>query len=154
MKLGRALILAGLAAPSLAQAQVTEIYKCVQPNGRSLYTSDKRETTGRKCELVSRQVNVVPASKGQSPAGFPRETQAQRNDARERQRAILQKELASEEASLSAARKDLAAQEAIRTGEEKNYAKVEERVQPFRDIVETHQKNIEALRRELGNLSR
>ena len=154
MKLGRALILVGLAVPSLVLAQVTEIYKCVQPNGRSLYTSDKRETTGRKCELVSRQVNVVPGSKGQSPAGFPRETAAQRNEARDRQRAILQKELATEEALLSNARKDLAEQEATRAGDERNYAKVQERVRPFQDIVETHQKNIEALRRELGNVSR
>ena len=154
MKLGRALILVGLAVPSLVLAQVTEIYKCLQPNGRSLYTSDKRETTGRKCELVSRQVNVVPGSKGQSPAGFPRETAAQRNEARDRQRAILQKELATEEALLSNARKDLAEQEATRAGDERNYAKVQERVRPFQDIVETHQKNIEALRRELGNVSR
>lgn len=154
MKRARALIFVGLAVSWAVQAQVTEIYKCVQPNGRSLYTSDKRETTGRKCELVSRQVNVAPGSKGQSPAGFPRETEAQRADARVRQRAILQKELSTEEQALEKARKDLAEQESIRTGAERNFAKVEERLQPFKDIVETHQKNIEALKRELGNLSR
>jgi hypothetical protein len=154
MKLVRALILVGLVTPWAAQAQVTEIYKCVLPNGRSLYTSDKRETAGRKCELVSRQVNVVPGSAGQSPAGFPKESKAQRANAKERQREILQKELATEEGLLDKARTDLAEQEAIRTGAERNYARVEERLQPFKDIVETHQKNIEALRRELGNLSR
>ena len=39
-------------------------------------------------------------------------------------------------------------------GDEKNYARVLERLQPFRDNVELHTKNIEALRRELANLDR
>lgn len=152
----RSLILlafAALAAP--AAAQVTEIYKCVEPNGRSLYTSDKRETAGRKCELVSRQINVAPAQKAKPAAGkFPKESPEERAAARERQRQVLQKELVTEEQLLEKARKDLAAQEAIRTGDEKNYARVEQRLQPFKDSVETHQKNIEALKRELGNLGR
>ena len=60
-----------------AGAQVTEIYKCVDSKGNRLYTSDKRETSGRKCELVSREVNVVPAQKqppSSAPSAFPRET--------------------------------------------------------------------------------
>ena len=67
---------------------------------------------------------------------------------------ILEKELASEQQLLAKAQKDLADQEAIRTGDERNYARVLERLQPYKDSVETHQKNIEALRRELSNLSR
>jgi hypothetical protein len=42
------------ALPAVAGAQVTEIYKCVDAGGRPLYTSDKRDTAGKKCELVSR----------------------------------------------------------------------------------------------------
>ena len=60
MPLLRPLILVAfvmLLAP--ARAQVTEIWKCVEANGRPLYTSDRRETAGKKCELVSREVNVV-----------------------------------------------------------------------------------------------
>ena len=45
-------------------------------------------------------------------------------------------------------------QEQVRTGEERNYAKVLERLQPYKDSIETHEKNIEALRRELANLNR
>jgi hypothetical protein len=37
-------------------------------------------------------------------------------------------------------------------GNEANYARVEERLRPFKDNIETHEKNIEALRRELSNL--
>ena len=144
---------AALAAP--ATAQVTEIYKCVEPSGRSLYTSDKRETAGRKCELVSRQVNVVPASKSaKPPAGFPKETANQRAAAVARQREVLEKELSTEQDLLVKARKDLADQEAIREGGEKNYARVMERLQPYKDSVETHEKNVEALKRELFNLNR
>lgn len=155
MRAYRSLIFLAFAAVALpAGAQVTEIYKCQEPSGRSLYTSDKRETAGRKCELVSRQVNVVPANKSKSPAGFPKESAEQRAAARDRQRQVLQKELGTEEQLLEKARKELADQEAIRTGDEKNYARVEQRLRPFKDSVETHQKNIEALKRELGNLSR
>ncbi len=42
----------------------------------------------------------------------------------------------------------------MRSGDERNYARVEERLQPYKDSVETHEKNIEALRRELNNLYR
>jgi hypothetical protein len=165
----RALILVVFVTfPALSRAQVTEIYKCVEPNGRPLYTSDKRETVGKKCELVSREVNVVstpppaakpPASQPGAPAGkasgsFPKETASQKANARDRQREILEKELATEQQLLTKAQQELAAQQAVRTGDERNYAKTLERIQPFRDNVETHQKNIEALRRELANLNR
>jgi chromosome segregation ATPase len=155
----RAALLLLLFLPGAARAQqATEIYKCVDASGRPLYTSNKRETDGKKCELVSREINVVPpqkpASGGARPSDFPRESSADRLAARERQRAILEKELATEQAALAKAQQDLAAQEAVRTGDERNYARVEERLQPFKDSVETHQKNIEALRRELANLYR
>jgi len=142
----------------LAHGQVTEIYKCVDSSGRPLYTSDRKETDGKKCELVSREVNVVPAQKPpvQKPgaAGFPRETSEARANAKQRQREILQKELATEQQLLDKAKQALAEQESVRTGDEKNYARVLERLQPFRDNVELHTKNIEALRRELANLDR
>ena len=149
------LVMFGASAANAA-AQVSEIYKCVEANGRPLYTSDRRETAGRKCELVSRQVNVVPAQKAPAqraaPGKFPRESPAERFAAKGRQREILESELATEQQLLDKARKDLAEQEAVRTGEERNYARVLERLQPFKDSVDLHEKNIDALRRELGNL--
>ena len=42
----------------------------------------------------------------------------------------------------------------MRSGDERNYARVEERLKPFQEAVESHQKNIEALRREIANQSR
>lgn len=146
--------------PAWAGAQVTEIYKCVDGGGRPLYTSDKRDTAGKKCELVSREVNVVPAQQAapkpaaKSPANFPKESAADRASAKGRQRDILEKELATEQKLLSDAKQKLAEQESVRSGDERNYARVLERLQPYKDSVETHEKNVEALRRELNSLSR
>ena len=160
MKLVRALILVTFGAfPLAAWAQVTEIYKCVDRTGRPLYTSDKRDTAGKKCHLVSREINVVPSQKLKPSAAasrelgrFPKETPDQIATAKGRQREILEKELAVEQTALTNARQDLAQQESVRQGNEQNYARVEERLRPFKDNIETHQKNIEALQRELSNL--
>jgi len=152
-------IAALVAGPARAQ-QVTEIFKCKGTDGRWTYTNDRREAEKQKCEVVTRQVNVAPATKAPTasrnarPGEFPKESATERASARERQREILEKELVTEQAALAKARQDLAAQEAVRSGEERNYARVEERLQPYKDSVETHEKNIEALRRELNNLYR
>jgi hypothetical protein len=150
-----------IAGGAHAQAQqVTEIYKCVDAKGRATYTNDRREAERQKCEVVARQMNSAQGNpnangaKGARPSDFPRESTADRASARDRQRDILEKELATEQAALAKAQQDLAAQEAVRSGDERNYARVEERLQPFKDSVETHQKNIEALRREIANQSR
>ena len=149
----RVLILVTFAtAAATARAQVTEIYNCIDRDGKRLYTSDKRETNGLKCKLVSREVNVVPAQKPSAPSAFPRETPQARDSAKARQRDILEKELAAEQQQLDDARKTLAEQESMRMGDEKNYARVLERLQPYKDNVDLHQKNIEALRRELSNI--
>src|SRR5258708_31526629 len=150
-----ALVLAALLAGPVRAQTVTEIWKCKGRDGRWTYTNDRNEAEKLKGEVVTRQVNVAPASKAPAgSAGFPKETASERSGARERQRGILEKELATEQTALAKAQQDLAAQEAIRTGDERNYARVEERLQPYKDSVETHQKNIEALRRELSNLYR
>jgi hypothetical protein len=145
----------GIFSAAAAQAGAesrTEIYKCVDASGRASYTNDKRETAGRKCELVTTQINVAPAPKARP--GFPRESAADRANAKGRQREILEKELAAEQADLARAKQALTEQEAIRTGDERNYARVLERLQPYKDRVETHEKNVEALKRELSNLDR
>src|SRR5690349_21750886 len=96
------LTLLGLAAAGQALAQ-SEIWKCTDERGRALYTSDKRETSGKKCELVSKEVNVVPAQKGAAkpaPAGFPKESPNDRAAAKSRQRDTLERELTQEESML------------------------------------------------------
>jgi len=152
-KAAAALALGSVAMPALAQPQVTEIFKCRDERGHWTYTNDRRQAEKNKCELVTSQVNVAPAQKAR-PANFPRESSAERASAKGRQREILQRELATEEAALARARTALSEQEAVRSGDERNYARVLERLQPFKDSVETHEKNIQALQRELANLNR
>jgi hypothetical protein len=152
-------VFVALAAPANAQER-TEIYKCVDASGRPQYTNDRRETAGRKCELVTTQINVAPTPpptrvpRYNPEPTFPKESAAERSSAKGRQREILEKELAAEQADLAKAKQALAEQESVREGDERNYARVLERLQPYKDRVETHEKNVEALRRELANLNR
>jgi hypothetical protein len=136
------------------QPQTTEIYRCIDSDGRRHYTNSKKDTVGMKqCELVTSQINVAPATRAPAArATFPRESATASASARERQREILERELASEQKALEQAKQALAAQEAVRMGDERNYARVEERLQPFKDTINNHEKNIQALQRELGNL--
>ena len=53
---------------------------------------------------------------------------------------------------LSKAKAELVEQESIRNGDERNYAKVLERLQKYKDNVQLHEKNAEELRKELAKL--
>jgi len=143
-----------LLAPPLAHA---DVYKCVDAEGRTTYTNDR--SLARNCKMLEQgqAVSSVPAPRQTAPAtstpsSFPRvsaDTQRARDNSR---REVLEGELATEEKSLAAARQELSEQEAIRTGDERNYQRVLERLKPYQDRVELHQRNIEALRREITNL--
>jgi chromosome segregation ATPase len=161
MPAARALILVTFASllAMPAHAQRTEIYKCRDPDGRWTYTDDKRRAEKEKCEVVTSHINVAPPpapakQQSRSPSSFPKETANDRASAKGRQRDILEKELAAEEQDLTKAKQALAEQQSVRSGDERNYARVLERLQPLKDRVETHEKNVEALKRELANLGR
>ena len=143
----RALIFVTFATVSAAAgAQYTEIYRCVDAAGRSEYTNDKKAFGERKCTLVSREVNVVPAQQAPKPApapkpaaaspgNFPKESPAEKSSRTATKREILEKELATEQALLDKARKELSEQEGVRSGDERNYQRVLDRLQPFKDTV-------------------
>ena len=147
-------------APALAQAQASEeitIWSCRDKDGRTHVTNLREDTSGKDCRIVQQtRVQVVPAPKPAkaAPGSFPREDSQARASARERQREILEKELQREETLLTDSLKELEEQESVRYGDERNYARVLERLQKYKDAVELHQKNVESLRRELTNLYR
>jgi len=66
--------------------------------------------------------------------------------------------LAAEEKNAEQAKKDLSEQEAIVLPNERmqggaiSGGKVQERLQPYKDKVALHQRNVEAIRKEIGNL--
>ncbi|HKC53582.1 MAG TPA: DUF4124 domain-containing protein [Burkholderiales bacterium] len=138
-----------LAAPC-GHAQ-SEVYKCPDASGRPTYTNVKRDTVGKNCTLVSKEVSVVPA---QVPARAVQssaisDAASARNENR---RKILESELQNEQQLLSDAQQKLAEQEGIRDGGERNYARVLDRLKPYQEAVSQHTKNIEQLRGELGRL--
>jgi hypothetical protein len=138
-----------LAVP-LGHAQ-GEVYKCPDATGRPTYTNVKRDTVGKNCTLVSKEVSVVPAQAPTraTPSSASSSTSATRNENR---RKILESELQNEHQLLADAKQRLAEEEGIRTGDERNYAKVQERLRPYHQTVDQHTKNIEQLRGELGRI--
>jgi hypothetical protein len=151
------------AAAALAQAQPTQeitIWSCRDKDGRTYVTNLREDTSGKNCRVVQQtRVQVVPAPVNKpaakaAPGSFPKEDSQARASARERQREILERELAQEQSLLAQARKDLEEQESVRYGDERNYARVLERLQKYKDAVEVHEKNVESLKRELANLYR
>ncbi len=143
-------------AALFATGSYADVYKCADPvTGKVTYTNSK---TGEKgCTLLQKEqavttVPAAPAARKATPADFPRvdgDTQRSRDNDR---RKILDTELASEAQALDTARKALAEQQAIRTGDEKNYARVLERLKPFQEQVELHERNIDAIKTEIGRL--
>ena len=143
-------VMALLAVPAQA-----EIYKCVDTDGHVTYSN----VQSKSCKKLNLDpVTSVPppptkaGARTPTPESFPRvaeDTQKSRDSDRRR---ILETELAAEEKQLDQARKDLAEQEAIRNGDERNYQKVLDRLQPFKDKVALHARNVAAIKKEIGNL--
>jgi len=133
-----------LAAPASAQA----VYRCVDKEGRVLYT----DTNAGNCKMIdagnSGAISAPPASSRRpavsmrqggarpatspaaSPASFPRVDGAAQRARDDDRRAILDEELRAEEKKLADLRRDAGSREDIGRAE----------------------KNVEALKREIGNI--
>ena len=138
------------------------IYKCVDSQGRVTYTNDVDTAKGCKQLDEDLPVSSVPSLKpparsapkvpDSSEQNFPRvspDEQQSRDDSR---RSILGTELAAEQKALAEAEKALAEQDSIRFGNERNYQKKLDRLEPFKQQVELHRRNVEALQKEIANL--
>jgi len=136
-----------------AGAASAQTCKYVDSEGRVTYSN----VPIKNAKKVSCFEPVKPPQQ-QSPAAPPNAaakprvdstTQRQRDDDR---RNILEAELRTEEQQLAQAKRELAEQEAIRTGHERNYERVLERLKPYQEAVAQHEKNVASLRQELANL--
>ncbi|CAH1746978.1 conserved exported protein of unknown function [Thauera humireducens] len=152
------ILLLGTVLPAQA-----EVYKCTDAEGRITYTNDRNVARGCKALDTDQTISTVPApvrrpttgpaaSPTGTPSGFPRVSPADQRARDDSRRQVLEAELATEEGALTAAEQALAEQESVRMGDERNYQKVLDRLQPFKDKVELHKRNIEALRREISGL--
>jgi hypothetical protein len=139
----------------------SEIYACVDGNGKTEYKNTGAVKGCKRLDLPS--LNMMPAptkkpvtqtaaAKPSTPSDFPKvdgSTQKARDNDR---RQILLDEMKSEEQKLANLKKDFNNGEPERNGDERNYAKYQERVAAMKDDISRSEKNIEALKREIGNL--
>ena len=124
------------------------LYKCTDESGVVLYTNQK--ASKKNCTVLSHQ--SPPPSPGGSatkqraaaatPGDFPRVSGSEQKARDSDRRAILDKELANELQNAEKAKKalfDAGSQPA-------------DRLQPLRDTLALHERNIESLKKEIGNL--
>lgn len=146
----------------VSAAAADTLYKCIDSSGVVLYTNQK--TGAKNCTVLSRDLpvttlNSTPRAASRSgsagtptPTSFPRvDGDVQRSRDNDR-RKILEQEYSIEQQNLDKARQALTEGEASRRGDEKSYQKYLGRVQELRDDVALHERNLEALKRELANL--
>lgn len=121
------------------------MYRCKTQSGSDAFFNGPPSSGGSTSRSGS--------SKGTpAPAGFPKvdaQTQRSRDDMR---RKVLSDELASEEKLLAEARTQYANGAPTPLPEEQsNAAKYQERIARLRQAVLLHERNVDALRKELGN---
>ena len=162
----RLVLAAGVIVSGAAQAQTT-VYKCVDAQGRVEFT----DTGKRGCKALDLPGYIpapperrapAAAARPASPAGsaapapspsnFPRVDTSQQRARDDDRRGILTDELRIEEKKLADLRGVFNNGEPERQGNERNYAKYQERVAQMRDEISRTERNIEALRREISNI--
>ena len=129
-------------------AAANTLYKCTDESGVTLYTNQK--TAKKSCTVLSHQplppapaAGAKPrASATPTPGDFPRVSGNEQKSRDGDRRAILDKELANEPQNLEKAKKAL-----FDAG-----TQPPDKLQPLRDTVALHERNIESLKKELGNL--
>lgn len=150
---------------ALAQADV--MYQCVDDQGHKTFSNVRLSDKNVKCAAMDLgPATTVPPTKpapkpaagagsapgAGSPSGFPKVGESAQKERDTDRRRILEGELDAEKKNLEQAKKDLAAQEAVRLGDEKNYQRVLDRLEPFKNKVSLHERNIEAIEKELAKL--
>ena len=97
-------------------------------------------------------VSTAAARPSSSPADFPKVDAAVQKARDNDRKQILLDEMRTEEQKLSDLRREFNNGEPERRGDERNYAKYQERVATLKDELSRTEKNIDALKREIGNL--
>ena len=151
----------GVALMGAAPMAAAQIFLCVDKDGRRELTDNQRpgcrelDVPGSIAAPVARKGPSsarTPAAPAVTPTDFPRVDNAQQKARDDDRRAILSDELRTEERRLAELRREFNGGEPERQGNEKNYAKYQARVAEMRDNIFRAEKNVEALKREIGNI--
>ncbi len=153
---GQTVATVALALPCLAMlfppAQAQGVFLCTQPNGVREYRNTGDNRGCRRLDLEPLSQIPGPALQAKADPAFPRiDSQVQKRRDQDRMQ-ILMDEVRAEENKLTELRKQYQNGEPERLGSERNYAKYQERVAMMRDEIARTEKNIEALKREIGQL--
>lgn len=162
MRLLLFVMLAAAASPAAASHHI--LYECVDANGNKQFTNIPANP--KACKVLNIQAAppssaspapaaTAPAPRAQkipTPSSFPRVDRTLQRERDNDRRQILENELGAEEKLLAQARKELAEQEAVRLGSERNYQRVLERLEPFQKRVKQHEDNVANLRREISKV--
>lgn len=133
----------------------TTLYKCQTASAPAFFSVDPgAPSAGAASGNGARVTNgVAPVPAPRTSGGFPRvdpETQRGRDDVRRR---VLQDELAAEEKLLAQSRSEYADGAPPPLPEERNTPdKYRERIARLRQAVTLHERNVEALRKEIAGL--
>ncbi len=147
------LSLISVTGPALADT----LYKCTDTDGRTTYTNNKGNI--KSCVVLSRDqpISTMSAPKARSgtptPNDFPKVGAGEQKSRDGDRRAILDQELSTEQKNLEDAKRTLAQQEAALGGQTgANAGRTQERLKPYQDTIALHERNIEALKKEVANL--
>jgi len=153
------LLFSVVAIPALPAFAQSEVYLCVDSNGNREYKNTGATKGCKRVDLPG--VTTVPASNAKKntpqtasakPGDFPRVNDTVQKARDSDRKQILQDELRTEEQKLAAIRSEYNSGEPERRGDERNYAKYQERTAALKDDLARTEKNVDALKRELGNL--
>ena len=151
-----------LCVQGIAHAQ-SDVYLCVDENGKKEYKNTGATKGCKRVDLPG--ITVVPApvlppaakktqgvKNSASPSDFPKVDEGTQKARDSDRKQILQDELKAEEQKLADLKKEYNNGEPERRGDERNFAKYQERTTMMKENIARTEKNIEALRRELSNL--
>jgi chromosome segregation ATPase len=159
-----------LTTSMIATNAFADIYKRVDADGHTLYTSEK--TKGATLLIVDPEASAIandrlkntskqPSSNKRTatPEGFPKVDKQTQNQRDGKRQEILQNELDSEKAALEEAKKAYAEGEAkpeiyktANGATMRNVPKFQEKMKSLQDDVDSHENNIKLLQKELDNL--
>jgi len=157
-------VIAAVSLLLMQAVQAQQIFLCVDASGHKELTDTRKGPHCRPLDVPGAQIAApkaraegvqrprVAAPVATAPSDFPRvDTSEQRaRDADRRQ--ILQDELSGELGKLAEMKREYNNGEPERRGDERNYAKYQERVASLKDSISRSEKNVEALRREISNI--
>ena len=129
----------------------SEMYKCTSKSGNAAYFNVPEAATDSSSAAKSSASTATRSASVPSPASFPKIDSGTQKSRDELRRKVLQDELASEEKLLAEAKLAWGDGSPAPLPEERtNAQKYADRIGRLRQSMQLHERNVDALKRELG----